>query len=309
MSPSNNPLVSIVICTYNRQNFLKDCLESLTRLKSSPDLYEIIIIDNNSTDQTNQIAQQFIQEHPYLNIKVEKELKQGLSNARNRGILESKGTYIAFIDDDALIDPFYVENLSKFVREFPQIQGFGGKIVPVFTDGQKPKWSNRFSQSLFFSAVNYGDGIKILHRKNQYPFGCNMVIKKTYFDRHDPFDSAIGPISKDGGRCDDKILFLEMRKHGYPIYYVPGLVVHHQIDTHRLTPDYIKKLSLGLGYSLRLLAQKEGKWSILKRGWGVTYKLAGTLILALLYLLRGKAAVAKHLIQYRWWVFKGYWFQ
>jgi hypothetical protein len=113
-------------------------------------------------------------------------------------------------------------------------------------------------------------------------------------------------MSKDGGRCDDKILFLNMRAQNFAIYYNSKLKVTHQIDTKRLTQSYIRKLSEGLGYSLRLLAEKEGNLAVLKRGLNNLYKFAGSLILALYYLIIGKPAISIHLVQFRWWVLNGY---
>lgn len=300
------PLVSIVICTYNREKFLPDCLQSVDKLQANPGDYEVIVVDNNSTDTTAELIRDFIESHPHLPVRTVVETQQGLSNARNRGILEAKGHYVAFIDDDAILEPDYVTALKSFAATMPDVMGFGGKIIPTFVEGPEPKWSNPFSRSLFFSQVDYGDQTTELKKTNQYPFGCNMVIKKSYFDEYEPFDSAIGPMSKDGGRCDDKVLFLNMRRRSFPIYYVPGLKVIHQIDTTRLSASYIRKLSEGLGYSLRLLARKEGWLAVLKRGWDVLFKMAAALVLASGYALTGRWAVAVHLIQFRWWVLRGY---
>jgi glucosyl-dolichyl phosphate glucuronosyltransferase len=303
---TSRPVVSLVICTYNREKFLKDCLSAILILDASPQDFETIIVDNNSTDSTQEILHQFKQSNPALAIKIAIETKQGLSHARNRGIMESEGEYIAFIDDDAIPRRDYIQQLIKFARANPNIMGFGGKIIPSFIDGPAPKWTNPYSSSLFFSQVDFGDQVKLLTKDNQYPFGCNMVIKTSYFKEHETFDSAIGPISKDGGRCDDKVLFRNMRKKKFEVFYVPELYVTHQIDTHRLTNSYIRKLSEGLGYSLKLLAVKEGWLAILKRSWDVFFKMAASITLATGYTLTGRWAVAVHLIQFRWWVMRGY---
>ncbi len=300
------PIVSLVICTYNREKFLKDCLSAITILQSKPGDFETVIIDNNSTDNTPAITHQFKQSNPTLAIKIAIETKQGLSHARNRGIMESAGDYIAFIDDDAIPRADYIQQLIKFARANPNIMGFGGKIIPTFVDGPAPNWANPYSSSLFFSQVDFGDQVKLLTKDNQYPFGCNMVIKSSYFKEHETFDSAIGPISKDGGRCDDKVLFRNMRKKKFEVFYVPDLYVTHQIDTHRLNNNYIKKLSEGLGFSLQLLACKEGIIAYLKRTWDVLFKFVGACVLGLFYSLKGRFSIALHLIKYRYWVLLGY---
>jgi glycosyltransferase involved in cell wall biosynthesis len=303
---SEIPLLTIVICTYNRAKFLPDCLDSIAHLQGNKAEFEALIVNNNSTDSTPAIIEQYIELYPTITFRAVLELKQGLSNARNRGVLEARGKYIAFVDDDAIVHPDYLQELKKFVTLNPEIMGFGGKILPVYVDGPEPKWMNPYSRSLFLSEVNYGDQIKRLTKDTQYPFGCNMVIKSDYFRQYESFDSAIGPMSKDGGRCDDKVLFLNMRARHFPVYYVPTLQVTHQIDTTRLTPTYIRKLSEGLGFSLKLLAKKEGHLATFRRSWDVVYKFVAACVLALGYVLMGRIAVASHLIQFRWWVLTGF---
>jgi len=107
----NKILVSVIVCTYNREHYIERNLDSLSKQSLSVENYEIIIINNNSTDNTESICKSFIDNHPELQIASFNEHNQGHSYARNKGIQESKGEYLAFIDDDAFVDFYYTKNI------------------------------------------------------------------------------------------------------------------------------------------------------------------------------------------------------
>ena len=92
--------ISLVICTYNREKFLPEALESVKIQNLSYQKFELLVIDNFCTDRTVEIVQSFIINNPELNIRYFFESNKGLSYARNRGILEANSPIISFIDDD-----------------------------------------------------------------------------------------------------------------------------------------------------------------------------------------------------------------
>ena len=100
--------ISIIICTYNRELYLPKCLEHLKNQTEAPSNFEIILVNNNSTDQTENICENFIAQNPQLITKYVKEMNPGLSFARNRGIKESKGDVLVFIDDDAMAEAVHL---------------------------------------------------------------------------------------------------------------------------------------------------------------------------------------------------------
>ena len=93
-----NPLVSIIICSYNRMQYLPKCLEHLKNQTCKTEDYEIVLINNNSTDKTELICKEYIQKNPELNVSYFLEKNPGLSHARNRGVEEAKGNILCFID-------------------------------------------------------------------------------------------------------------------------------------------------------------------------------------------------------------------
>lgn len=302
----SKPLISIIVCTYNRDRFLPECLASIASQTVDRMMFELIIIDNNSNDTTAAISEDFITQNPDLNARYIIESKQGLSNARNRGVIESEAKYLAFVDDDAILDADYLKNLIQFISIRPEVTGIGGKIIAKYVDGDEPQWMNPYSRGLFLSEVDYGDEIIELDGFKKYPFGCNMVIHKRFFETGWRFDSTLGVIGKDGGRCEEKVLFRDIARQKHQIYYIPDAFVHHQIDVQRMTGIYIRKLATGLGTSLRVLSTQEGLVSFVKRGIEVTLKFFGAILISILYLFKGKISISKHLIEYRWLVLKGY---
>ena len=105
-------LLSVVVCTYNREDYLKRCLENIVNSTLDKTLYEVLVIDNNSVDKTKEIVESF--QKLAGNISYFQEHQQGLSFARNRAIREAKGKYLLYLDDDALVNAEGLEELNTF---------------------------------------------------------------------------------------------------------------------------------------------------------------------------------------------------
>ena len=117
-------MISIIICTYNREAYIGKVLEALSR-ESYTD-FETIVVDNNSTDSTPLVIKDFQSSHPELPLRILNEKKQGLSWARNCGIRAAEGDLLVFLDDDAIPEEGYVERLAENMKAYPQAGAFGG---------------------------------------------------------------------------------------------------------------------------------------------------------------------------------------
>lgn len=131
--------ISIIICTYNRDKYIYQTLRRIAINTFSANKYEIILVNNNSTDQTEIECKRFHNDFPDLNFRYYVEKKQGLSFARNRGIEESTGDIILFIDDDAFMETNYLHNLTVNLKSNPEAAAFGGKIIPSFENDKTPE--------------------------------------------------------------------------------------------------------------------------------------------------------------------------
>lgn len=298
-------IVSVIVCTYNREKFLPDCLESIARQTADAASFELLIINNNSTDGTDAICRRFIADHPGLNVRHFIESRQGLSFARNRGIREAQGTYLTYIDDDAVAEPDLVEKIMAFFDSHPDAWATGGRVLARFEAGP-PAWINPFSDSLFVSHYDQGSR-QFRYRGGGYPIGCNMSFRKSFFEKYGAFDTELGRKGKGGLGGEEKEVFGRLAHHGLPYYYDPEQVVHHQIDAFRTEKPYMTRLARGLGESYQKMYCKNGfSISCLKMFFVLLFKFGGALILAGFYLLKGRAAVSRHLIWFRWMVFKGF---
>src|SRR5690606_1766917 len=140
-------------------------------------LFEVVVVDNASTDDTATIVKEYISRNPQVNISYVYELNKGLSFARNRGITEAKSPVIAYVDDDVILTPDYLKELISFFDQHPEAAGAGGKVIPKYESGSEPVWMSKYLAG-FVGNVNHGPEMKQFTAEMKYPAGCNMIYKK-----------------------------------------------------------------------------------------------------------------------------------
>lgn len=290
--------ISVIICTYNREKFLPKALASLTEQTVGPNVYEIVIVNNNSTDNTEQISKEFIATHPELNIKYVVETQKGLSSARNRGIIESSSELIAFIDDDAEVEKNYLETAINFFNEHPTVSAMGGKVIPIYETGKEPEWLSLPLWGLV-TKVDWGNKTR-RYPPSKYPAGCSMVFQKTVFDKVGMFNTNLHL------RSDDKYIFRQLEKFNKDFLYFPKLVVRHNIDAYRVTLESVKKISLIVGASERARLKNAGVLKNIKKIIEYKLKLIAAIIIAIYFLFRFEFKKAEYIIRNRWYTLIGY---
>lgn len=298
MSKKNNPKISVIICTYNREKYLPTALKSLIKQTIEPKDYEIIIVNNNSTDNTEEISIRFIEDNPQLNIKYVVEKQKGLSVARNRGILESSGEIIVFIDDDAEVTENYLEEAIKFFNDYPDIDAMGGKIIPKYESGKEPKWMSIYLWGLV-TKCDWGDKIR-KYPFSKYPPGCSMTFRKKIFDEVGMFNSNLLL------RCDDKYIFRQLDYYNKKYLYNPKFVVYHHIDKNRLSLESIKKISQIVGASERIRLANSSLIKKLLKIIEYIFKLIAAFIISVYYLIKFDFSKGIYLIKNRWYTLIGY---
>lgn len=297
------PILSIVICTYNREEFIGKTLLHLSQQSLSFDKFEVIIVNNNSTDRTEVICQEFIKSHPKMSIHYYLEAQQGHSYARNRGIKEASGEFITYIDDDAFVHPDFGSNIIRFFGEHTDVNAIGGKIIPVYQHG-KPRWMSHYLLPLV-SALDMGKQPKVFGGR-KFPVGANVSFRKSVFDRYGLFNVKLGRIGSGLMGGDEKEMIYRMKKNNELIFYVPDVVVEHVIPPKRLEMDYIRGLAEGVGKSEKRRLRGESSLSKISRILEEMVKIGGTCILFLLYTLKGQFAKGWMLIKFRYWVMMGF---
>lgn len=235
-------LVSVVVCTYNRADLINGCLDSLAEQTAVPSSFEVLLIDNNSTDGTYQLVESYSR---LTNFRVFREEKQGLSHARNRGMQEARGNYIAYLDDDARAECHYVENIHSLLEQFADtIDCFGGPILPFYTT-PKPDWIKE-DYEIRRNRPNAG-----FLTKGQTFSGSNMVWKKSVVEVLGGFNPEVGIRGDELILGEETLLFDRLwDTHKPNLYYSPDLVVYHWVPEQKMKIRYRLKRALANGLTM-----------------------------------------------------------
>lgn len=296
-------IVSYVICTYNRANFLPIALNAFTTQSGNNwNDFEIVVIDNNSTDSTSQIVKEFQNNFPYIKLIYEKEIKQGLSNARNKGIEVSTSEWIAFLDDDAYINNDYTSHLLNFIQQHGHYyKAIGGPILLDF-EKKPPKWYTHFLGSLFGYFKPYNKSCEF--SKTYYPRGSNMIFHRTLFEKYGSFNPNLGRIGKNMLGSEEKDMFQRIYKGNENVYYLSTLIMYHLVPEFRTQKDFIRKQSIAVGISEQLRI-KNNSSEIYYKFLSETIKWIASFALLLYYSLRLSPEKGIMLVRFRYWVLKG----
>jgi O-antigen biosynthesis protein len=240
---AHGPTVSVVLCTRDRPDDLRKCLQALLSLRPEP--LEIVVVDNAPSSDA---SQEVVAEHP--RVRYLREPRPGLSWARNRGVLESSGEVVAFTDDDVLVDRGWVGQLQRAFAENAEAAAVTGLIVPAELETE--------SQQLFESASGFGRGYepKRVHyplRSGPLPWraaatgilgsGANMAFRRSAFQQLGLFAVELGAGTRTEGGEDLEMLYRAV-KRGMPIVYEPRAFVWHR---HRRKPEELVKQIHGWG--------------------------------------------------------------
>jgi len=228
---------SVILCTYNRSQSLGRALESLAYsvFPETTD-WEILVVDNNSSDQTRAVVQNFCERYPgryrYLF-----ESQQGKSHALNAGIREAQGEILAFVDDDVTVEPGWLQDLTTPLHD-RRCAGSGGRILPA-RGFVPPNWLALDGPCNLVGALcayfNPGDTPGDLKRP---PYGANMAFRREMFDRYGYFRTDLGPRPNSEMRFEDTEFANRLIAAGEQLRYVPSAIVYHEIHESRVTKEF-----------------------------------------------------------------------
>lgn len=238
-------LASVIIPAYNRASYLLLCLEALAAQTADHSTFEIIIVDNNSTDDTPDVSLKFVQSHPTLRVRYVCETAQGLSYARNRGIAEARGEIVCFLDDDAVPSPGWLEALTEGFAD-PTVGCAGGLAILGYQGQARPPWLQGDLQGLL-------NGYKLPYNEptavsswTEFPYGCNMAFRRSVLADVGLFRLDLGPsgsVRLLGGETE---LIGRVHNAGWKIMYLPDPMVRHLVAPERLEKSYIYHTGRGL---------------------------------------------------------------
>ncbi|NWF91943.1 MAG: glycosyltransferase family 2 protein [Syntrophaceae bacterium] len=228
---------SVIIITRNRASVLRNALESVINQEYENGKYEMIVVDNNSNDDTASIVETYQQKCPNrIRYVIEPEI--GMSKARNTGSKLARGEILVFIDDDAIASAGWLRNYQLLYQSSPDIVAAGGRIEVVFTP-KRPKW---ISDELLvvFGRLDSSDteGTMLYPR---HPFGVNFSVRKEYFLKTKGFFQEIKNYN------DEKAFFYQLHLNKCKVGYSPEAVVYHHIPSSKLRRRYFIKRGIKQG--------------------------------------------------------------
>jgi GT2 family glycosyltransferase len=234
----SRPLVSVVVCTYQRPLFLKKCLESL--LSNTYRHYEIIIVGQGADHTSQVVVADHFKNHPKMRCVHTETV--GLSPARNTGCDDARGDVIAFIDDDAVASPEWMEGYVEAFQQVEPTPGMvGGRIEPLW-EKQRPGWYPA-EREFLLGLYNIGDTIRPFP-DTDLPVGANFAVLRSVVRRLGGFDERLG-FNTDRKHSmiagEDSLYALRIKEAGYPICYQPKSKVYHHISSAKLTRKYFLK--------------------------------------------------------------------
>lgn len=240
------PRITAIVCTYNRASSLHDSLLSLFNQSLSPCDYEVIVVDNASTDSTPEVVQHLIVSHPAHSIKYFCELRQGLSYARNKGISCASAPILCFTDDDCLADFYWLEALLATFQQYDKsLLVVCGQVSPNFIS-KRPQWFPRD-----YEAQSFGMDSTFLTPNQPLPSGCNLAFRSSTFSKYGLFRTGMGMCRNQIGLGEDSEYLLRIfddTSTSSSILYCPNAHIYHQILPNRLKLKYQLKRSIVTGY-------------------------------------------------------------
>ena len=295
--------ISVVICTYNRAKFITEALKSLVDQTYQKEDFEVIVANNNSTDDTERICKEFMASYTDFHIQYYLETRQGASFARNTGAHYATGELLCFMDDDAIAERDFLQNIWAFYQLHPEVGGFGGRIIPRYVPSE-PVWMSHYVSSLVGN-FEYANEV-VEFSPNRYPLESNMIVTKKGFNEVGGFNTAIPGVKgtlRIGGEGKD--FFFRLKERGHKIFYVPNVVVHHVVEVEKLTKEYMYRVASGIGRGERQRIAPGG-FSFLKKLAEYLFKLGGSIAIGLYYILTGKPSKCWPVIQFRIDVLRGF---
>lgn len=229
-------MISVIICTFNRDRVLGDTVRSFLDCRTDGIDHEVLIVDNNSTDGTREIAERIAAGNP--RIRYMNEPLQGHPHAKNRGILETRGEIVAFVDDDVIFSPRWLTALESSFERHSDVACIGGKVVPHF-DGDRPSWLDD-DLLWIYGVTRYGDHEREI-RPPEIPIGCNMAFRRAVFERIGGFHSSLGRKPGNLLSNDENHFLLCAAKAGLKTLYSPDAQVWHRIPPARTARQWVLK--------------------------------------------------------------------
>lgn len=266
------PKITVAICTHDRAKYLTKALESIRKQSLSKEAFEVVAVDNASTDSTASVVEQAKSTLPNLRYVFEPNL--GLSKARNRALAEATGLYIAYLDDDAIASPQWLDRLlTAFETIRPPPAVVGGRIDPIW-ECERPVWLPD-ELMMCFTIVDWCSEPKSLNPWKQSAFGANMAFVTSLLREVGGFDVGLGRVGHLLLSGEDVLVQRRLFMRGHSVHYDPRASVRHHVQTARLTKQWLLNRMFCEGLSDAMMTVKLNRLSRSERVLLALKPLAG----------------------------------
>jgi GT2 family glycosyltransferase len=235
-APAVQPIVTAIICTYNRYDVLLDAIRSLQTQTLDPSHYEILVIDNTSDHEAR--AQFWKDYEPAENLRIILEDIPGLSRARNIGMREASAPLLAYIDDDAVAVPEWLETLVGTFATVSDACIVGGPVDPIWP-GSAPPWLHEWLRG-FLTIVDLGSQQRPLESR-EWLAGTNIAFRKSALEAVGGFSEALGRVKGTLLSNEELVVSERIQSLGFSSYYAPGARVFHRVHPDRVSQPWMRK--------------------------------------------------------------------
>jgi glycosyltransferase involved in cell wall biosynthesis len=302
--------LEVVIATYNRAHLLRRTLQSLAQARRADSLSVVVTVaDNNSTDDTRQVAEEFVPLFGDIKLDYIFEKRQGKQFALNTALGKSDADLIAMIDDDEEVaEDWFVELAHLFGSRWEELDFASGKMLPRWESEPAPAWASPSWAGIGWR--EFGDEEWTHTADTPIACGGHAIYKLSLFHELGFYHEAVGPQGKNLMGCEDDVIYDKLISAGKRGVYCPKLIVWHFVPDYRLTRNYLRQWSYGNGASQNLVdiyyKPFDGK-RFLRVPRYLYRQAAASLRKSLLARLRGKSEDA-FAAEREFWVFWGFFY-
>lgn len=302
--------LEVVIATYNRAELLRRTLQSLAAARRAASLSVVVTVaDNNSTDNTREVAEEFLPLFGDIKLDYIFEKRQGKQFALNTTLAKSDADLIAMIDDDEEVaEDWFVELARLFGSRWDELDFASGKMLPRWESEPAPAWASPAWAGIGWR--EFGDEEWTHTAETPIACGGHAIYKLSLFHELGFYHEAVGPQGKNLMGCEDDVIYDKLISAGKRGVYCPKLVVRHFVPDYRLTRNYLRQWSYGNGASQNLVDIHYKPFDG-KRFWGVPRYLyrqaAASLRKSFSARLQGKSEDA-FAAEREFWVFWGFFY-
>lgn len=235
---STPPVFTVALCTHNHADRLARTLADLPGVRAPDAAWELLIIDNASSDSTPDLLARHVWPAGW-HVRMVREDKLGIANARNRAVSDAHGEFLIFMDDDETADPDWLRTFERLIRQHAP-DAFGGRISVLFED-PRPRWL--VDELLgFLGQLDWGGEAKRMEDPATPLFTGNFGFRKAICRDIGNFDVALGRKGTANFGGEDVDFYRRLLKSGCRIWWVPDAIIHHRIQAAKLKRSYFLDL-------------------------------------------------------------------